>query len=84
MAKSVFTFYVPATVTLDTLAVVLDVVNDNLVADSVIGTTGSIGLETVRRLSLSLSLLFFVIRDNAFAPHFAAVALRVIAPHVLL
>ncbi|CAN0422422.1 unnamed protein product, partial [Ectocarpus fasciculatus] len=46
MAKSVFTFYVPATVTLDTLAIVLDVVNDNLVTDSIIGTTGSIGLKT--------------------------------------
>ncbi|CAN0167128.1 unnamed protein product [Ectocarpus sp. 6 AP-2014] len=46
MARSVFTFYVPATVTLETLAVVLDVVNDNLVADSIIGTTGSIGLKT--------------------------------------
>lgn len=38
----------PATVTLDALAVVLDVMNDNLVSDSFIGTTGSIGLEGVR------------------------------------
>lgn len=46
--RSVITFYVPATVTLDALAVVLDVMNDNLVSDSFIGTTGSIGLEGVR------------------------------------
>lgn len=47
-SRSVFTFYIPATVTLDSLSVVLDVVNENLVADGVIGTTGSIALDQVR------------------------------------
>ncbi|CAM9779120.1 unnamed protein product [Scytosiphon promiscuus] len=45
MRRSVFTFYVPSTVTLDKLGLVLDVINDNLVTDGLIGSTGSIALD---------------------------------------
>lgn len=55
MSKSVFTFYVPATVTLDRLTLALDVINENLIADSFIGTTGSIRLEQVNHyISISM------------------------------
>lgn len=45
--KSVFTFYVPATVTLDQLSIALIVVNENIISNTVIGTTGSIPLAQV-------------------------------------
>lgn len=46
--KNVFTFYVPATVTLERLTLALEVINDNFIADSYIGTTGSIAVAQVR------------------------------------
>lgn len=42
-----FTFYVPATVQLSQLAVVLEVHNDNTMADEMIGTCGKIELRDV-------------------------------------
>ena len=48
MSRSVFTFYVPSTITLDHLTLTLDVINENRISDGFIGTTGSIGIDRVR------------------------------------
>ncbi|CAM9252245.1 unnamed protein product, partial [Laminaria digitata] len=47
MSRSVFTFYVPSTITLDHLTLSLDVINENRISDGFIGTTGSIGIDQV-------------------------------------
>lgn len=60
-SRSVFTFYVPATVTLDSLSLVLDVINDNIVSDAFIGTTGSIGLDRVRFWGLSSVVVWWLL-----------------------
>lgn len=48
-SQHVFTFYVPATVSLGDLSLNLEVHNDNLVADAFIGTTGKISVDEVRQ-----------------------------------
>eukprot|EP00904_Undaria_pinnatifida_P010909 jgi/Undpi1/6949/HiC_scaffold_21.g09423.m1 len=45
MSRSVFTFYVASTITLDHLTLTLDVINENRISDGFIGTTGSIGID---------------------------------------
>lgn len=49
-AKSVFTFFVPATVTLDRLTLTVDVINENIISDGFIGTTGDIPVEQVQTM----------------------------------
>lgn len=47
--KCCLTFYIPATVTLDHFTLTLDVLNDNLITDTHIGSTGRIALDQVQR-----------------------------------
>lgn len=47
--KNFFTFYVPSTVPLTQLAVVLEVYDDNMGTDKMIGTCGKIPLQGVRQ-----------------------------------